>query len=382
MARLLFRVSRFLLMAAPAGVMGPRLGGLLFIGVAAFAVTALQQEIKDEAQLESRLKQMPSWLEARRAQGGPQLAAWQKWLLVWGSWGWKGEPLLARAWFSKGKLIPSERSYMLVDDENEPSASDRLAVIALLLGLLAMPLSVIVVGWFLGGSLGVQAGSVYRGAFDVTLILLIASYFVLTLLHEQIFLFTSIAASDPELEAMCRPAALRISYMPQPAHRWMRAGLLDRPWRKVVFINAIDYERLTRDELKALVAHEMVHLQQHHDLLFGVQLRLLLVGAALLYWTLDLFRLLPALPNPGAAQSLVILLGVIFLGLFVLPYGQGRVAERRAYLGAAATVGAAPVLRVLRADSVRHPSWVRQVMSELERQADAEARARAEDRPR
>jgi Zn-dependent protease with chaperone function len=241
---------------------------------------------------------------------------------------------------------------------------------------------VIVVGWFLGGSLGVQAGSAYRGAFDITLILLIASYFVLTQLHEQIFLFTSTAASDAELEAMCRPAALRISYMPQPAHRWMRAGLLDRPWRKVVFINAIDYERMTRDELKALVAHEMVHLEQHHDLLFGVQLRLLLVGAALLYWTLDLFRLLPALPNLGTAQSLVILLGVIFLGLFVLPYGQGRVAERRAYLGAAATVGAAPVLRVLRADSVRHPSWVRQVMSELERQADAEARARADDRPR
>jgi Zn-dependent protease with chaperone function len=382
MARLLFRISRFLLMAAPAGIMGPRLGGLLFIGVAAFAVTGLQQEVKEEAQLESRLKQMPSWMEARRAQGGPQLAPWQKWLLVWGSWGWKGEPLLARAWFVKGKLIPSERSYMLIDDETEPSAYDRLAVIALLLGLLAMPLSVIVVGWFLGGSLGVQAGSAYRGAFDVTLILLIASYVVLTQLHEQIFLFTSVAARDPELEAMCRPAALRISYMPQPAHRWMRAGLLDRPWRKVVFINAIDYERLTRDELEALVAHEMVHLKQHHDLLFGVQLRLLLVGAALVYWTLDLFRLLPTLPNLGTAQSLVIFLGVIFLGLVVLPYGQGRVAERRAYLGAAATVGAAPVLRVLRADSVNHPSWVRQVMSELERQADAEARSRAEDRPR
>src|SRR5205807_8449239 len=67
---------------------------------------------------------------------------------------------------------------------------------------------------------------------------------------------------------------LRISYLPQPANRWLRAGLLDRPWRRAVLINAIDYERLPRDEIKALVAHEMVHLRRHHDLLYGVQLRL------------------------------------------------------------------------------------------------------------
>lgn len=382
MARLIFRASRFLLMAAPVGILGPRFGGLLFIGIAAFAVTSLQQEAQEEAKLEARIKQMPAWANARRAQGGPLLAAWQKWLLIWGSWGWKSEPLLARSWFAMGRLIPSERSYMLVDDEDRPSRSGRIAVIALLVVLLGVPLAIIAVGWLGGGSLGVQSGSPYRWVFDLTLILLIASYVMLTLLHEQIFLFTSVRINDPELEAMCAPAELRVSYLPQPADRWLRAGLLDRPWRKAVFINAIDHERLPRDEVKALVAHEMVHLRNHHDLLVGVQLRLILVGLALVYWTLDLFGLLPVLPNPPLAVSLGILAAVVVAGVFVLPYLSGRVAERDAYVGAAAAVGAAPVLRLLRGHGAPQPAWVRQLMAELDKRADAEARLRSEGGPR
>ncbi len=382
MARILFRASRFLLMAAPVGIIGPRLGGLLFIGIAAFAVTSLQQEGQEEARLEARLRQMPSWTNARRAQGGPTLAAWQKWLLIWGSWGWKSEPLLARSWFGSGRLIPSERSYMLVDDEARPSRSGRLAVIAALVALMGLPLAIIAIGWLGGGSLGFQSGSPYRWVFDLTLILLIASYVVLTLLHEQIFLFTSVRISDPELEAMCAPAELRISYLPQPANRWLRAGLLDRPWRKAVLINAIDYERLPRDEVKALVAHEMVHLRNHHDLLFGVQLRLILVGLALVYWALDLFRLVPELPSPPLAVSLGIFGAVVVAGVIVLPYLAGRVVERGAYVGAAAAVGAAPVQRLLRRDGAPQPAWVRQLMGELDKKADAEARQRAEGGPR
>ena len=382
MARLTFRASRFLLMAAPVGIMGPRLGGLLFIGIAAFAVTSLQREVREEAQVEARIKRMPSWANARRAKGGPLLAAWQKWLLIWGSWGWKSEPLLARSWFAMGRLIPSERSYMLVDDEDKPSRSGRLAVIALLVGLVGLPLSIIAIGWLGGGSLGVRSGSPYRWVFDLALILLIASYVVLTLLHEQIFLFTSVRISDPELEAMCAPAELRVSYLPQPANRWLRAGLLDRPWRKAVLINAIDFERLPRDEVKALVAHEMVHLRKHHDLLFGVQLRLILVGLALVYWVLDLLRLLPAVPNPPLAVSLTLLAAVVVLGVVVLPYLSSRVAERDAYLGSAAAVGAAPVLRLLRGNGAPQPAWVRQLMAELDKRADAEARLRTEGGPR
>jgi Zn-dependent protease with chaperone function len=382
MARLLFRASRFLLMAAPIGILGPRLGGLLFIGITAFAVTSLREEAREEARLEARIRQMPAWANARRTQGGPVLAAWQKWLLIWGSWGWKSEPLLARSWFAMGRLVPSERSYMLVDDEERPSLSGRLAVIALLAGLVGMPLAIIAIGWLGGGSLGVQSASPYRPVFDLTLILLIASYAVLTLLHEQIFLFTSVSLSDPQLEAMSAPAELRVSYLPQPAGRWLRAGLLDRPWRKAVLINAIDYERLPRDEVNALVAHEMVHLRHHHDLLFGVQLRLILVGLALIYWTLDLLRLLPALPDPPLSVSLGILTAVVVAGVVVLPYLSVRVAERDAYLGAAAAVGAAPVLRLLRRDGAPQPAWVRRLMAELDSRADAEARLRAEGGPR
>jgi len=208
MARILFRASRFLLMAAPVGIMGPRLGGLLFIGIASFAVTSLQQEAREESKLEARIKHMPAWANARRAQGGPLLAAWQKWLLIWGSWGWKSEPLLGRSWFAMGRLVPSERSYMLIDDDEQPSRSGRLAVIALLAGLMFMPLAIIAAGWLGGGSLGVQAASPYRWVFDLTLILLAASYVVLTLLHEQIFLFTSVRISDPELEAIVPARAL------------------------------------------------------------------------------------------------------------------------------------------------------------------------------
>ena len=382
MARLLFRASRFLLMAAPVGIMGPRLGGLVFIGVAAFAASSLQQESREEGKLEARIRQMPSWANARRAQGGPVLAAWQKWLLIWGSWGWKSEPLLARSWFAAGRLVPSERSYMLVDDEAQPSRAGRIAVIALLAALAGLPLSIIAIGWLGGGSLGVQSGSAYHRVFDVALILLIASYVILTQLHEQIFLFTSVRATDPELEAMCTPAALRISYLPQPAHRWLRAGLLDRPWRRAVLINAIDYERLPRDEIKALVAHEMVHLRQHHDLMFGVQLRLMLIGLALVYWAADLLGVLPTIPNPPLAVSLFIFAAVIVLGAVVLPYLASRVAERRAYMGAADAVGAAPVLRLLRADGAPQPGWVREMTAELEKRADAEARLRAEGGPR
>lgn len=382
MARLIFRASRFLLMAAPVGILGPRFGGLLFIGIAAFAVTSLQQEAQEESKLEARLKQMPSWANARRAQGGPLLAAWQKWLLIWGSWGWKSEPLLARAWFAMGRLIPSERSYMLIDDEDRPSRTGRLAVIALLVGLVGLPLAIIAIGWLGGGSLGVQSASPYHRVFDVTLILLVVSYAVMTQLHERIFLFTSVRITDPELEAMCAPTELRLSYLPQPANRWLRAGLLDRPWRKAVLINAIDYERLPHDEVKALVAHEMVHLRNHHDLLFGVQLRLVLVGVALVYWVLDLLGALPALPNPPLAVSLGILAAIVVAGVVFLPYLSSRVAERDAYMGAAAAVGAAPVLRLLRGDGAPQPAWVRQLMAELEKRADAEARLRAEGGPR
>jgi Zn-dependent protease with chaperone function len=382
MARLMFRASRFLLMAAPVGILGPRFGGLLFIGIAAFAAISLREEALEEAKVEARIKHMPAWANARRAQGGPILAAWQKWLLIWGSWGWKSEPLLARAWFSNGRLIPSERSYMLVDEESKPSLTDRLAVIALLVALIAMPLAIIAIGWLGGGSLGVQSASPYHWIYDLTVLLLIASYGVLTQLHEQIFLFTSVHVSDPELEAMCAPAELRVSYLPQPADRWLRAGLLDRPWRKAVLINAIDYERLPRDEVKALVAHEMVHLRKHHDLLFGVQLRLILVGIAAVYWVLDLFGLIPVLPEPPLAISLAILGAVVIAGVAVLPYLSTRVAEREAYVGAAEAVGAAPVLRLLRGDGAPRPAWVRQVMAELDKQADEEARLRAQDRPR
>ncbi|HEV2032989.1 MAG TPA: hypothetical protein VGU71_02130 [Candidatus Dormibacteraeota bacterium] len=383
MARILFRISRFLLMAAPVGILG-RFGGLLFIGIAAFAAISLREEAKEEAKVEARIKQIPTWANARRAQGGPAplLAAWQKWLLIWGSWGWKSEPLLARSWFWKGRLIPSERSYMLVDEEDRPSLASRLAVIALLVGLAGLPLAIIAIGWLGGGSLGVQSGSPYHWVYDLTLILLIASFVVMTQLHEQIFLFTSVHISDPELEAMCAPAELRVSYLPQPADRWLRAGLLDRPWRKAVLINAIDYERLPRDEVKALVAHEMVHLRNHHDLLFGAQLRLVLVGTAAVYWVLDLFGLIPVLPNPPLAVSLGILAAVVVAGVAVLPYLSGRVAERDAYVGAAAAVGAAPVLRLLRRDGAQHPAWVRQLMVELDRRADAEAQPRAEGGPR
>ncbi len=382
MARLMFRASRFLLMAAPVGILGPRFGGLLFIGIAAFAVISLREEANQEAKVEARIKSIPSWANARRAQGGPLLAAWQKWLLIWGSWGWKSEPLLARSWFSSGRLIPSERSYMLVDDEDRSSFASRLAVISLLAGLAGLPLAIIAIGWVGGGSLGVQSGSPYHRVYDLSLILLIASYAVLTQLHDRIFLFTSAHLSDPELEAMCAPAELRVSYVPQPADRWLRAGLLDRPWRKAVLLNAIDYERLPRDEIKALVAHEMVHLRHHHDLFFGVQLRLILIGVAAVYWVLDLFGLIPTLPNPPLPVSLGILGAVVVAGVVVLPYLQGRVAEREAYLGAASTLGAAAVLRVLRRDTAPQPAWVRQLIAELDRRADAEARLRAEGDPR
>src|SRR6266849_3728075 len=181
MARLMFRASRFLLMAAPVGILGPRFGGLLFIGIAAFAVISLREEAQQEAKVEARIKQMPEWASARRAQGGPTplLAAWQKWLLIWGSWGWKSEPLLARSWFSRGRLVPSERSYMLVDDEDRSAPSSRLAVIALLVGLAGLPLAIIAIGWVGGGSLGVQSSSPYHRLYDLSLILLIASYVVL-----------------------------------------------------------------------------------------------------------------------------------------------------------------------------------------------------------
>lgn len=374
----MFRASRFLLMAAPVGILGPRFGGLLFIGIAAFAAISLREEAKEEAKVEARIKQMPSWANARRAQGGPLLAAWQKWLLIWGSWGWKSEPLLARSWFSKGRLIPSERSYMLVDEDDRPSLPDHVIVIALLIALMGMPLAIIAIGWPGGGSLGVQSGSSYHRVYDVTLLLLIASYVVLTQLHERIFLFTSTRLTDPELEAMCAPAELRVSYLPQPADRWLRAGLLDRPWRKAVLVNAIDYERLPRDEIKALVAHEMVHLHNHHDLFFGVQLRLVLVGIAAVYWVLDLFGLIPVLPNPPLPISLGILGAVVVAGVVVLPYLSARIGERNAYVGAADAVGAAPVLRLLRKDGFPHPPWMRKLMAELDKRADAEARLRAE----
>ncbi len=367
MARLLFRSSRFLLMAAPSGVLGPRFGVLLFLGVAGFTAIALRQEVAEEARLEARLKLMPAWTSARRQAGGPALDAWQKWLLVWGSWGWKSEPLLARSWFGKGRLIPSERSYMLVDEDERQTSGDRLAVVALLLFLFALPVTVIAIGWIAGGTLDARPGTPQRHALDVALLLLIASYVMLTQFHEQIFLFTSLPAHDSEFEAMCRPAELRITYIPQPAGRWLRAGLLDRPWRKVVLINAIDYERLPRDEIKALIAHEMVHLRRHHDLLFGVQLRLIVIGIAFVYWALDLVSLLPRLPNPPTPISVVIFFGVIALGLFGLPYLQGQFAERAAYLGAADAVGAAPVLRLLRADTAPHPAWVQRLMDELEK---------------
>ena len=384
MARLLFRASRFLLMAAPVGILGPRFGGLLFIGIAAFAVTSLREEAQEEAKVEARIKQMPSWANARRAQGGPSpvLEAWQKWLLIWGSWGWKSEPLLARSWFSKARLVPSERSYMLVDEEDEPSLSNRLAVIALLVALAGLPLAIIAIGWVGGGSLGVQTGSPYHWVFDLSLLLLIAGYVVLTQLHEQIFLFTSVRISDPELEAMSAPAELRISYLPQPANRWLRAGLLDRPWRRAVLINAIDYERLPRDEIKALVAHEMVHLHRHHDLLYGVQLRLILVGIAAVYWVIDLIGPIPTLPNPPLPISLGILGAAVVAGVVLLPYLSGRLAERDAYMGAADAVGAAPVLRLLRADGAPQPQWVREMTAELAKRADAEARLRTEGEPR
>lgn len=373
MARLLFRSARFLLMAAPAGILGIRFGGLLFIGVAGLAVVSLQQEAKEEAKLEARLKAMPAWTSARRAQGGPVLEAWQKWLLIWGSWGWKSEPLLARSWFGPGRLIPSERSYMLVDEDG-PTSPEPLRVIALLTFLIALPLTVIAIGWVAGGTLDASAGTPQRKAFDVAVLLLIASYVVLVRIHESIFMFTSVRAADPELEAMCKPAELRISYIPQPADRWLRAGLLDRPWRKAVLINAIDYATLPRDELEALVAHEMVHLHARHDLLYGVQLRLLVIGVAFVYGIVDLAGRMPHFPNPPIAVSLVIFFGVIALGLVVLPYLGGRVAELQAYRGAARAVGAAPVLRLLRADNAPRPRWVRDLMADLERNADAESR--------
>lgn len=378
MARLLFRASRFLLMAAPAGLLGVRFGGLLFIGVAAYAASAMQAEYQEESKLEARMKAMPAWTAARSANSGPVLAAWQKWLLVWGSWGWKGEPLLARSWFARGKLIASERSYMLVDGDAEQATSRKAAVIALLAGLSVIPLAVIALGWTTGAELGAPPGSAARRIVDVALLLLIVGYVVLTQIHEQIYLFTSVRAQDPELEAMARPAQLRISYMPQPAKRWLRAGTLDRAWRKVILINAIDYERLPRDEVRALVAHEVVHLRKHHDLLFGVQLRLIVVGLGFVYWLADLAGVLPPLPAVATPASAVIFFALIAAGL-ALPFVSGRYAERQAYLGAADGVGAAPVLRLLRADDAPRPAWIRDVMKELDARADAEARKRGED---
>ena len=308
---------------------------------------------------------------------------------------------------------------MLVDEEDQPSLSDRLAVIALLVALAGLPLAIIAIGWVGGGSLGVQTGSPYHWVFDLSLLLLIAGYVVLTQLHEQIFLFTSVRISDPELEAMSAPAELRISYLPQPANRWLRAGLLDRPWRRAVLINAIDYERLPRDEIKALIAKvatgasltlgESAHAfdrmmsgeatpSQMAALLpdpFDSGARPLHHGAghsdrrAVFPQCADSAHVTSrAVHDRGVELDDTVEVRVaavpngVVAGVVLLPYLSGRIAERDAYMGAADAVGAAPVLRLLRVDGAPQPQWVREMTAELAKRADAEARLRTEGETR
>lgn len=363
-------------MVAPMALVDPRFGIIVVAGCAVGAALWMRGEAEQEARVEHRIRSLPIWMDARQAGAGPLLRAWQKWLVVWGSWGWKGEPLLVRRPFQPARLVPSERSYMLVDEDIPVTNGDRLQVVGLGCLLPGVPLLIVVVGWVGQGWLP------HSRAFQVVLILFALGYWWLLLLQDSIVLFTSTPCADAELAAYCAPAELRLSYLPQPAHRWILGGALDRPWRRAVFVNAIDYAKLSRSELVAVVAHEAVHLRHHHDRYLGQRPLWLLTFVG---FVAAMLRLLGLATGPfnwanslPPAVGLGVIVAIVVWFVFVRPHLAGAVAEVDAYRGAARISGVAPVLRLLQTGTGPRPRWMRRLIMELEAQAASDASARRE----
>jgi hypothetical protein len=361
--RFTFRILRYLGMVILISLVDPRYGIPLALGLFLIAFLWIDRETREETEVGSRYAQnlrLPVWAAARDVSVAPLVPPWAKWFLLYESWGAKGEPLLISKLFRPARFVRTERSYTLLDSEQDAGWRERAKVIALIVLLAALPAVALVAGWALGGWRGSADTS---GAFWTCLTVFSVGFWSVLLLDERVMTLTSRACPDAELRELCAPAELRISYRPQLLRFWIRGGAVERPWKQVAYIAANDYESLPADERRAVVAHEAVHLRQHHDLYLGSTPVMFVAAVAALavigHWLGLPFGNVFGWANswPRALASLV-LLAFVAIFVVVMPYLRQAVAEPAAHRGAAQVVGPEPVLRLLGTPPSARLSWM------------------------
>jgi hypothetical protein len=361
-ARYTFRILRYLGMVTLISLVDPRYGIPLALGLFLIAFLWIDRETREETEVGSRYAQnlrLPVWAAAREVSPAPLVPSWAKWFLLYETWGVKGEPLLISRLFSPARFVRTERSYTLLDDDHDAGWQERMKVIALVGLLAALPAVALVAGWAFGG---------WRGSADTTaafwtcLTVFSVGFWSVLLLDDRVMTLTSRPCPDPDLRELCAPAELRISYRPQLLRFWIRGGAVERPWKQVAYIAANDYESLPADERRAIVAHEAVHLRQHHDLYLGstpVMFVAAVSGLAVIGHWLGLplgniFGWANSWPRPLASIALIAFVAIFVV---VMPYLRQAVAEPAAHRGAARVVGPAPVLRLLGTPPSARLSW-------------------------
>jgi hypothetical protein len=377
-ARYSFRILRYLGVLALVCLVDPRYG--IPLGVALFVIAFLwiDRETLDERAMQQRVAQnlrLPVWAASRENATAPIVPPWAKWFLLYEMWGAKAEPLLVSHLFRPARFLRTERSYTLVDEDREGGRVDAIKVVLLMVGLVAVPVVALTAGWVFQGWRGSAETAT---AFWICLTALSVGFWGLLLLDDRVMTLTSRPCPDPELRVLCAPAELRISYRPQLLNLWIRGGAVERPWKRVAYISANDYESLPPDERRAIVAHEAVHLKHHHDLYLGstpVMLLAAVAGLAVVgHWLglpfANIFATANAWPRSVAVLAI---LGLVAVFVIVMPYLRQAVAEPDAYRGAARVVGAQPVLRLMGTPPSARLSWlgllpVPNVAAELEAQ--------------
>ncbi|HEY4870348.1 MAG TPA: hypothetical protein VIJ03_00470 [Candidatus Dormibacteraeota bacterium] len=362
-ARFTFRILRYLGMVTLISLVDPRYGIPLALGLSLIAFLWIDRETRAESEVGSRYAQnlrLPVWAAAREVSVAPLVPPWAKWFLLYESWGVKGEPLLISGLFRPARFVRTERSYTLMDEDQDAGWRDRVKVIVLIGLLTALPLVALVAGWVFGGWRGTADST---AAFWTCITVFSVGFWSVLLLDDRVMTLTSRPCPDPDLSALCAPAELRISYRPQLLHLWIRGGAVERPWKQVAYIAANDYESLPADERRAVVAHEAVHLRQHHDLYLGstpVMFVAAVSGLAVLgHWLGiplgNIFGWANSWPRPVASVALIAFVAIFVV---VMPYLRQALAEPAAHRGAARVVGPEPVLRLLGTPASARLSWM------------------------
>lgn len=362
-ARYTFRILRYLGMITVISLIDPRYGLPLALGLFLVAFFWIDRETLAERDAGGRFAQnlrLPVWASAREDSAAPVVPPWAKWFLLYEMWGAKGEPLLVSGLFRPARFVRTERSYTLLDEDQDASLPERIKVILLMVVLAALPVIALLAGWAFQGW---RESSGTATAYWICLTVFTAGFWLILLLDDRVMTLTSRPCPDPTLRRLCEPAELRISYRPQLLHLWIRGGALERPWKRVAYISANDYESLPPDERAAIVAHEAVHLRRHHDLYLGTT-PIMLVAALGSLFAIAHWLGLPAGSLLGWAdrlpRSLAVLLLLAFVAIFVvvMPYLRQAVAEPDAYRGAAKVVGPGPVLRLMGVPPSARLSWM------------------------